>query len=106
MTFMRLKELDWREPFPGYRAYFVHSETMTFAHWTIAPGALIPGHSHPHEQVSNVIDGQFELTIEGVTKILGPDDVAIIPPNASHSGKALTKCRIIDVFYPIREDYR
>ena len=106
MKFMSLKELDWKELLPGYRACFVHSETMTVAHWKIAPGASMPGHSHPHEQVSNIIDGQFELTIEGVTKILGPDDVAIIPPNASHSGKALTKCRIIDVFYPIREDYR
>jgi quercetin dioxygenase-like cupin family protein len=32
--------------------------------------------------------------------------VVIIPPHAVHSGKAMAKSRVIDVFYPIREDYR
>jgi quercetin dioxygenase-like cupin family protein len=31
--------------------------------------------------------------------------VAVIPSNARHSGKAVTACRILDVFYPLREDY-
>jgi len=48
----------------------------------------------------------FELTINDGTRKLGPGTVAIIPSNARHSGKAVTDCRIIDAFYPIREDYR
>jgi quercetin dioxygenase-like cupin family protein len=95
-----------REVFPGFRAQFVHSAFMTFAHWQIKAGALLPEHAHPHEQVVNMIDGEFELTIDSTTRRLGPGCVAVIPPQATHSGKALTDCRIIDVFYPIREDYR
>ena len=38
-------------------------------------------------------------------KKLGPGDIAVIPPNVKHSGKSITNCKIIDVFYPIREDY-
>jgi len=56
--------------------------------------------------VANIIEGEFELTIDNETKILKPGDVAVIPSNAVHSGKAITDCRILDVFYPVREDYR
>ena len=59
-----------------------------------------------HEQVVNVLRGEFELTVDGETKHLKPNDVACIPSNAVHSGKAITDCYILDVFYPVREDYR
>jgi quercetin dioxygenase-like cupin family protein len=106
MPFLILSETPSREIFPGFKVRFVHSEKMTFAHWTIEAGALLPQHSHPHEQVVNVLEGEFELTIDGETRRLGPGSVGIIPSNAIHSGKAITNCRIIDAFYPIREDYR
>ena len=106
MPFIRLNDLEQIEPVSGYTGHFVHSENMTFAHWTVDEGSPFPEHSHPHEQISIVIEDQFELTIEAATCILRPGVVALIPPNAVHSGIALTKCRIIDAFYPIREDYR
>ncbi|NYT03118.1 MAG: cupin domain-containing protein, partial [Candidatus Methanofastidiosa archaeon] len=39
------------------------------------------------------------------TKILMPGDIAIIPSNVPHSGKAIKKTNAIDVFYPVRQDY-
>lgn len=99
-------ETEQREVFPGYVGRFYHSANMTFVHWEIEPNSPLPEHSHVHEQVVNMIEGQFELTVEGQTKILNPGDVAVIPSNAKHTGKGLTKCKIIDVFYPIREDYK
>jgi len=56
--------------------------------------------------VAHVLDGEFELTIDDKTQRLGAGMVAIIPPNAVHSGRAITRCRIIDVFHPVRDDYR
>lgn len=106
MPFITLNELSTRQPFPGFKVRFVHSATMTFAHWDIEAGAVLPRHSHPHEQVATVIEGEFELTIDGQTHCLGPGSVGIIPSHAIHSGRALTRCHIIDAFYPIREDYR
>ncbi len=106
MPFLNLDGLEESEPIPGYRAHFVHSKNMTLAYWTIEAGAPLPEHSHLHEQVANVIEGEFELTVDGETRRLGPGTVAVIPSNATHSGKAITNCRIIDVFYPVREDYR
>jgi len=106
MGFLTLGDVAESEPVPGFRVRFVHGENMTIAYWEVDEGAVLPDHSHPHEQISNVIEGQFALTIEEVTEILGPGSVGVIPPNAPHSGKAVTDCRIIDAFYPVREDYR
>jgi quercetin dioxygenase-like cupin family protein len=106
MPHIELSDVDPRELFPGFRGRFVHSATMTFIHWEIEAGAVLPEHSHPHEQVAHVIDGEFEITIDGQTHRLGPGSVAIIPSNATHSGTAVSDCRIVDAFYPIREDYR
>jgi quercetin dioxygenase-like cupin family protein len=105
-VFIDPRDIEPRQPFPGFHVRFVHSATMTFAHWDIEAGAVLPDHAHVHEQVVNVIAGQFEMTIAGDTRVLGPGDVAIVPSNARHSGQAITACRIIDAFYPIREDYR
>ena len=40
-----------------FHGRFVHSERMTFAWWRIEPGAEVPEHDHPHEQVVNVLEG-------------------------------------------------
>jgi quercetin dioxygenase-like cupin family protein len=106
MPFLNLHELEKKQIFPGFRGRFVHSESMTFAYWDIEAGAVLPEHSHSHQQVASIIEGEFELTVNGETKVLRPGSVAIIPSDAIHSGRAITSCRVIDVFYPIREDYQ
>ncbi len=106
MAFLNLDAVESRNLIPGFQVRFVHSDTMTFAHWDIEPGAELPEHAHPHEQVCNVISGEFELTIDGVSQVLAAGGVGIIPSNAVHSGKALSRCHVIDVFHPIREDYQ
>ena len=105
MIFKNLKDIPEKELIPGYKVKFVHSKNMTLAYWNIEKGAPLPEHSHKHEQVANVIEGKFELKVDNKTKVLEPGDVAVIPSNVKHSGKAITKCKLIDVFYPVREDY-
>jgi quercetin dioxygenase-like cupin family protein len=106
MTFIDLSNIESREIIPGFHVKFIHSDNMTFAYWTIDKGAELPEHSHPHEQVANLIEGTFEMVIGGEKKKILPGEVAIIPSDVVHKGKAITKCRIIDIFHPIREDYR
>ena len=101
-----LKALEAKELLPGFRGKFIHSENMTFAYWEIKKDSFLPEHSHPHEQVANMIEGKFEIIIDGVATVLEPGDVGVIPSNAIHSGKALTDCKILDVFNPVREDYQ
>ncbi len=106
MTFMNLKNITERELVPGFMGKFIHSENMTFVYWNITAGASLPDHAHQHEQVVNMLEGEFELTVDGKAHIIEPGEVVIIPSNVKHSGKARTDCRIIDVFYPVREDYK
>ena len=105
-SILKLSELELKELLPGARARFVHSDNMTLSHFEFEAGVLLPEHSHPHEQITNILDGVFELTIEGEPHRLETEMVAVIPPNARHSGKAITNCRLFDVFYPVREDFR
>lgn len=90
---------------PGFHGRFAHSKHMTFALWEIEAGAVLPEHSHMHEQVVHVYEGELEVTIDGDTRVLRGGAIGVIPPNAVHSGRALTACRVMDAFYPLREDY-
>jgi len=106
MTFITLDDIERKELVLGFRVRFVHTEHMTIAYWDIEEGSILPEHSHPHEQVTNVIEGVFDMNVAGVSRTLGEGDVVVIPGGDTHSGKAMTKCRIIDVFHPARDDYR
>lgn len=106
MGFIALENVASRELLPGFSVKMIHSEKMTLAYWDIKAGSVLPEHSHAHEQVAaQVISGQFELTLSGVTKVMTSGDVAVIPSTAVHSGRAITDCQLLDVFSPVREDY-
>ena len=103
--------MDWskqepREVIPGFVGRFLHSDKMTFALWEIAAGARLPEHAHIHEQVVHLYEGELEMTVDGQTRRLSSGDVFAIPANIRHSGHAITDCRVMDVFCPVREDYR
>ena len=100
-----LKDLKSKEIIPGFSGQFIHGEKMTMADWTVEKGAVLPEHSHVHEQISRVVEGEFEMTIETETFVLKPGMVVTIQSNATHSGVALTNCKIIDIFSPSRPEY-
>ena len=101
-----LEALPVREVMPGFCARFIHSENVTLAYWNVDRGADLPSHSHAHEQIVNALEGVFNLVVDGVVHELRRGDVFVIPSHVVHSGRALTSCRLLDVFYPVREDYR
>jgi len=106
MPVLSFDDLDRSEEIPGYLGAFVHGENMTVTNWSVEAGVTFPEHAHPHEQISIVVEGEFELTLDGETEVLEPGRIAVIPPETPHSGRAVTECEIIDVFSPVREDYR
>jgi quercetin dioxygenase-like cupin family protein len=103
---MNLDTLTRKEQMPGCHGKMVHGQQLTWAFWNIELGATIPEHHHHHEQIMYVVDGNFEFTFNGETRVYTAGDIVPIPPNMPHSGKALTPCKLMDVFSPIREEYR
>lgn len=68
--------------------------------------AIVPLHSHPHEQAGMVISGRLQLTIGDETKVLTPGEMYIVPGDVPHSAVAIGgACEVLDVFSPIRQDY-
>jgi quercetin dioxygenase-like cupin family protein len=93
------------ERLPGWRGRYFHSPSMTFAHYEFTRGASIHEHFHPQEEVWEVIEGEVEVTIEGVAQIVKPGLVGIVPGGVKHSARALTDGRAIIVDYPLRRDF-
>ena len=95
------------EPFPGVVLGVVSGETLSISEVALDEGAVVEEHSHPHEQLGYLISGRLDFTVGGVTRRLGPGDFWRIPGGVPHrvvavGGPALA----IDVFHPVRDDYR
>ncbi len=105
MPFVDTSSLDVIERLPGWYGRFFHSANMTFAHYEFTRGAAIHEHFHPEEEVYHVIEGELEVTIDGVTQVARKDIVAIVPGNVRHSVKALSDGRVIIVDYPRRPEF-
>jgi quercetin dioxygenase-like cupin family protein len=105
MPFIDLDSLRVTERLPGWHGRYFHSSSMTFAHYDFVRGSSIHEHSHPEEEVSDVIEGELAITIDGVAQNLRPGLIAIVPPNARHSVKALTNGRAIIVDHPPRPEF-
>ena len=65
-----------------------------------------PPHNHTHEQMSYVVEGELYFFIDGEKSKVGPGDMVVIPPGASHSVQLLSShVRLVDTFTPLREDF-
>jgi quercetin dioxygenase-like cupin family protein len=106
MPFVDLKNVRETEPVEGCHGRFVHPDSMTVASWTIDDGSVLSEHAHPHEQIACMLEGRFELTLDGETRIMEPGAMAVIPSNVQHSERAITECRILDVWHPSRDEFR
>ena len=70
------------------------------------PGATVPLHSHPHEQLGIVLEGMQALVVDGVAHELGPFEAYVLPGGVEHSAYCGPEgALVLDVFTPVREDY-
>lgn len=106
MPFIDTGRLKVVERLPGWHGRYFHSPSMTFAHYDFLRGSSIHEHFHSQEEFYEVIEGELEVTIDGVAQVARPGLVAIVPANVPHSVKALTDGRAITVDYPIRPEFK
>ena len=100
-------EMSRHRIFPGVSITTCAAEKMMMSHVDLEPGAVVAEHSHPHEQVGMLLAGKAIFYIGDESKTLQTGDMYRIPGNVRHRVVALEEpVKALDIFYPVREDYR
>lgn len=103
---VRPSDADWTAMGPGVkRRILTYNDQLMMVEVAFDKDAVGRLHQHPHIQSTLVAEGEFEVTISGVTEVLGKGQSFIVPTNEWHSVKALEKGVLIDTFAPIRLDF-
>ena len=104
--FKLFSDIETKEIAPGFFSKIIHTGTNTLNFIEVKAGYSVPRHQHINEQYSFIIEGKFELTVNDVPQILDAGLFAVVPPNVWHSGKAVTDCKLFDLFTPEREEFK
>ena len=92
--------------FPGVDIFTVAGDDIMLSLVEFEPGAVVELHSHPHEQMGLLLEGELEFIIGDERKVLKPGEMWRIPGGVEHSAIAGDRpVKALDVFNPIREDY-
>lgn len=101
-----IKDITPKQLMEGINGYYAHGKNMSFGYVEIKEGTVMPVHQHVHEQITYLLEGQLDMEIDGVVYSLTPGSYHVIPSNTLHGAHAITACKVIDVFSPVREEYK
>lgn len=94
---------------PGRERYLHHTDHLMVVVIDFTDGPKEqpdPPHSHPHEQVTYVVEGEVLFFLDKTPHHLRPGDLIAVPSGLPHTIQLLTeKVRLVDTFNPIREDF-
>jgi len=106
MPFYSLPAMTPAHPSAGVTRRAVYLDHVMITFFEFEDGAFVPAHKHPHEQITYVIEGTLEFTLDGETRLLHAGEGAAVPSGVTHSAVARGKTRLLDGWSPIREDYK
>jgi quercetin dioxygenase-like cupin family protein len=104
--FVYNKDVAAKDCEPGVkRKILSYTEELMMCEISFEKGACGYTHSHPHLQITYVVRGSFEFTIEGEKKIVKAGDSLFMPANSIHGTTALEEGMLVDVFSPMRKEF-
>ena len=106
MTPVTINNIPTREIVSGFYGKYYHADNLSIGWIHAKAGYTVPMHAHIHEQVSYVQEGKLLFKLEDQEYILEAGMAITIAPNLKHGATAITDCVLIDVFSPVREDYK
>ena len=104
-------DLPVAQPAPGTQRRQVYTDHMMMTIVDFCgPSPAAPPHQHPHEQITYIAEGKVRFIIgtgeAQSVDLVEPGDAIVVPPDAPHTVEVLTaSARLIDCFYPLREDF-
>jgi mannose-6-phosphate isomerase-like protein (cupin superfamily) len=95
---------------PGFERRIIRTRDLMTAVLDIDNGpwdAPDPHHSHPHEQITYLAEGEILFLAEGQEpRRMTAGDLFAVPSGVPHSIQLLSaRARLVDTFNPIREDF-
>jgi quercetin dioxygenase-like cupin family protein len=94
-------------PFAGVQMSAMEAEKMTLSVVEMEAHAVIDEHSHPHEQIGYMVEGEAEFVVDGKSVRVRAGQMWRLPGGVPHKVIAGDgPMRAVDVFYPVREDMR
>jgi quercetin dioxygenase-like cupin family protein len=104
--FYKFDDSGFRPLLPGIQLKtLVYGEKTSLSAFHLAKGALLPLHSHPHEQTGYLISGYMRLVVAGEVLDAHPGDSWCVPGGMEHYAEIIEDTFAIEVFSPVREDY-
>ena len=93
----------------GRTRYLAHTDSLMLVVIDFADGPSEqpdPPHSHPHEQVTYVAEGELLFFIDGEPTRLTAGDLISVPGGVPHMIQLLSeRVRLVDSFTPLRDDF-
>ncbi len=87
------------------RVVRAHGPHVMIVEVSFATGGTGAEHSHPHEQATYCLAGEFRFAVNGESRLLRPGDSVFIPSGAPHGTECVSEGRLLDCFSPAREDF-
>jgi quercetin dioxygenase-like cupin family protein len=106
-SFVKTGAAESFTPEPGMkRQVLAHSDQMMLVRHYFEPGWAGARHSHPHHQLVYVVSGAIRVDVNGRVFDVGAGDSFVVDGGVEHQASALERSEVLDVFTPVREDYR
>lgn len=92
---------------PGtVRGRRIEGDRLTVSVIEFGPGAIVPEHRHPHEQIGICLTGSITITIEDESRTMGPGGTWRILGDRPHVAVAGPDGAVaIEAFTPVRDDW-
>lgn len=105
-TFIFDEGREWEQLGPGIaRKIMAYNEQLMVVRVKFEKGGIAAMHAHPHAQVSTIISGKYEFTVNNEMKIVSAGDSVLMNPNEPHQCLCLEPGVVVDTFSPAREDF-
>lgn len=105
-TFVKQEEPQWIELGGGQRRKIrCYNGEMMLVEVNFDDGAVGADHSHPHTQISYVLEGEFTYHIEGVARAMKKGDSIVVDGGKVHGCTCVKAGTLLDIFAPMREDF-
>jgi quercetin dioxygenase-like cupin family protein len=107
MDFVKSNDAQTFTPEPGMRRQVLaHTDQLMLVRHYFENGWVGARHSHPHHQLVYVISGSIRVDIDGKVFDVHAGDSFVVDGDVEHQASALEPSEVLDVFTPVREDYR